>query len=123
MWKHKTRKTVFCLCVDDFGIQYHNKADANHLVNALQQYYKITIDWAGQNYCGLHLQWNYTERYVDISMPGYNDWLLQRLKHKQPTRPVDAPHHWRKPVFDQLTQYNTPLDTSPRLTPAASVLL
>ena len=22
MWQHKTRKTKFCLCVDDFGIKY-----------------------------------------------------------------------------------------------------
>ncbi len=44
MWKHSTRKTKFCLCVDDFGIQYHSKEDADHLINALQEFYKITID-------------------------------------------------------------------------------
>ena len=24
LWRHKTRKTAFCLCVDDFGIKYYN---------------------------------------------------------------------------------------------------
>ena len=31
MWKHKTRKTIFCLCIDDFGITYFSKEDVQHL--------------------------------------------------------------------------------------------
>ena len=71
MWKHISRKTVFCLCVDDFGVKYYNVDDANHLLDALRKSYKITVDWKGQNYCGLTINWNYKEGYVDISMPGY----------------------------------------------------
>ena len=66
----------FCLCIDDFGIQYHSKANADHLIHALCQFYKITIHWEGKDYCGLHLDWNYTEKYIDISMPGYINCLL-----------------------------------------------
>ena len=36
MWKHSTRKTLFCLCVDDFGIKYYDKEDILHLENALK---------------------------------------------------------------------------------------
>ena len=39
LWKHETRNIVFCLCIDDFGIQYYNKNDFNHLIQALQQFY------------------------------------------------------------------------------------
>ena len=35
IWSHETRQTKFCLCVDDFGIQYFNSNDAQHLINAL----------------------------------------------------------------------------------------
>ena len=35
MWGHTTRPTKFCLFVDDFGIKYWSKADADHLLNAL----------------------------------------------------------------------------------------
>ena len=35
MWKHNTRKTIFCFCVEDFGIRYFNKEDAQQLLNAL----------------------------------------------------------------------------------------
>ena len=50
IWTHDTRRTIFCLCVDDFGVKYYSKADADHLINALKDY-KITIDWKGNNYC------------------------------------------------------------------------
>ena len=30
LWKHETRRTTFTLVVDDFGVQYFRKEDANH---------------------------------------------------------------------------------------------
>ena len=71
IWRHETRKTKFCLCVDDFGIQYFNKDDADHLINALQAKYIITIDTKGKKFCGLNIDWNYTNGWVTISMKGY----------------------------------------------------
>jgi hypothetical protein len=35
LWKHETRKTTFTLVVDDFGVQYFSKEDADHLINAI----------------------------------------------------------------------------------------
>ena len=37
IWKHKTRPINFTLVVDDFGVTYTNKADALHLINALEK--------------------------------------------------------------------------------------
>ena len=38
LWKHTTtRPTVFTLCVDDFGIKYCNKDDADHLINTIKK--------------------------------------------------------------------------------------
>ena len=115
MWRHESRPIQFCLCVDDFGIKYVNKDDADHLVSALKSHYNITIDWTGRNYCGLTLTWNYQDRHVDISMPGYIEKLLHRLKHTKPRQPVHAPHVWSKPVFGRHIQQGTPSDASPFL--------
>ena len=112
-WTHKTRKTVFCLCVDDFGVKYFSKGDADHLINALKQY-KITIDWTGKDYCGLHLDWNYNKGYVDISMPNYVRKTLNKLNHPQPKKPVNAPHVWSKPAYTRNPQL-TPVDDTPLL--------
>ena len=48
-----------------------SKAGANHLLQAICQYYKYTTDWNGNNYRGLVFAWNYTAGFVDISMSGY----------------------------------------------------
>ena len=53
IWAHKTTRTKFCLCVDDFGKKYFTKDDANHLLNSLKKHYAISTDWEGGNYLGL----------------------------------------------------------------------
>ena len=47
MWEHKTRRTKFCLCVDDFGVKYFSREDGEHLLHALQDDYTVTTDWGG----------------------------------------------------------------------------
>ncbi len=114
IWRHTTRKTRFCLCVDDFGIKYFSKDDADHLLNALKAKYKISTDWEGKNYCGLTLDWNYAEGWVDISMPGYVKKALERLQHIAPKSPQYAPHRWTAPSYGSKIQL-APIDDSPLL--------
>jgi hypothetical protein len=58
LWGHETRRTRFCVTVDDFGVKHFNTSDLNHLLNALNSAYKCTIDRSGEDYCGLHLSWD-----------------------------------------------------------------
>ena len=101
IWSHNTKLTKFCLCVDDFGIKYFSTADAQHLLNALTQHYKISTDWQGHNYCGLSLHWNYKDEYVDVSMPGYVAKQLERYQHPRPAKAQYAPHRWSLPSYGQ----------------------
>lgn len=80
IWKHTIRRTRFCLCVDDFGVKYYNQDGADHLLNALRKYYKVSVDYEGKKYCGLQITWNYDKHFVDISMPGYIDRLLHKFQ-------------------------------------------
>ena len=48
IWLHKDRKTKFCLCVDNFGVQYFTKDDAHHLIKSLQEKYIVTTDFTGK---------------------------------------------------------------------------
>ena len=59
------------LCVDDFIIKYHSKEDTNNLLSSLKKDYDITVDCIGNIYCGLKLEWDYNNEYIDISMSGY----------------------------------------------------
>ena len=115
MGKYPSRPIQFCLCVDDFGIKFTNKTDVEHLLNSLKKKYKITEDWTGNNYCGLTLDWQYNNRFVDVSMPGYIENLLHRVAHNCPIKPVHAPHKWNKPIFGRHIQQGTPLDNTPLL--------
>ena len=92
LWRHVTRPISFTLVVDDFGVKYVGKEHADHLISVLKKHYKIAEDWEGNLYCGIQLDWNYEERYLDISMPNYIKKVLQRFKHEKPTKPQHCPY-------------------------------
>jgi hypothetical protein len=71
LWKHESRPLTFTLVVDDFGVKYEKKDDAEHLIASIKSTYRLTKDWTGNLYCSITLDWDYVNRTVDISMPGY----------------------------------------------------
>jgi hypothetical protein len=115
LWKHETNSVVFTLVVDDFGVKYTDKADAEHLMNALKQHYEVTEDWTGSKYLGLSIDWDYQARTCDISMPGYVERALQRFQHPNPTRPQHSPHAWQPPNYGATIQYAATDDNAPLL--------
>ena len=117
MWHHRTRRTKFALCVDDFGVKYFTKEDAIHLVDALKTNYVITEDWTGSNYCGFKIKWDYQKRFVDISMPNYIQSALQKYDHKKPKKPEYAPFRYNRPIYGrnhQIIEAEQPLDILPK---------
>jgi hypothetical protein len=77
LWKHHHSDLMFTLVVDDFGVRFTQKSDAEQLMATLSQLYVVSEDWEGSRYCGLTIDWNYDQRTVDISIPGYIDRALQ----------------------------------------------
>ena len=65
---HQSKPTKFWLCWR-LWIEVFSEADANHLMDSLLTAYSITIDKTDSDLCGLHLDWNYKDGWVDISMP------------------------------------------------------
>jgi hypothetical protein len=101
LWKHKSQPIQFALCVDDFGVEYVNKEDVEHLKAALtainpetnKPMFKISEDINGTRYCGLFMDWDYENAEVHISIPGYVKAALIRFKHARPTKPQNQPFH------------------------------
>ena len=91
LWKHETRPIVFTLVVDDFGVKYVNKEDAEHLMSVLKQEYEVTEDWKGERYIGMHLRLDYTGRKVQLAMPGYVEKALGKFLHEHPRRRQYSP--------------------------------
>jgi hypothetical protein len=86
-WRHHWRPISFTLVANDFGVKYTNKDDVEHLMNILKQDYEIDTNWEGTRYLGLTLDWDYKQRKVHLSMPGYLENALVRFGHEPPTKP------------------------------------
>jgi hypothetical protein len=94
LWTHDTLPVTFSLVVDDFGVKYEGLANAQHLINALEQHYTVSKYWTGALYCGITLHWDYLRRHVDLSMPGYITAMLHKYQHPPSKRPQYDPHTW-----------------------------
>lgn len=125
LWKHKSRPITFCLCVDDFGVKYFDKADVEHLISALKNFYKLSTDWTGKNYCGLTFDWQYDKGFVDVTMPDYIPAVLTRFNHKRSSTIVHTPYKvapFVPPTRGQRQYAPTP-DTSPALDAKGTTLV
>ena len=92
LWHHQWRPITFCLVVDDFGIKYISKEHADHLIQCLQNHYQEDeINWAGKQFCGIHLNWDYANCTCDLSMPGYVEHALHKFQHPTPKNHRIAP--------------------------------
>ena len=56
LFRHKTRAFILCLIIDEFGIKYIHKHDAQHLIDHFSKNYKSTVDKEEKVFCGLHLK-------------------------------------------------------------------
>eukprot|EP00956_Cyclotella_meneghiniana_P010727 scaffold15031_cov47-Cyclotella_meneghiniana.AAC.1 len=120
LWLHKTRKISFALAVDDFGIKYEDYNDVIHLKNALTAInpetglpmFEITEDTKGERFLGLFMDWDYEQRKVHVSIPGYVGAALIRFQHPKPTKPQNQPYPHNPKKYGEKAQYVEPEDTS-----------
>ena len=83
------------------GIKYLGRDNAKHLQQVLEQQYEITTDWVETKYVGLTLDWDYNNKQVNLSMPGFVQNALKRFNHHAkenatPTIPPCLSKLWRK---------------------------
>jgi hypothetical protein len=71
LWKHDWQPISFTLCVNNFGIKYVRRGHANYLAKILEEHYKCSIDWDGNRYLGMTMDWDYNGHKVHVSMLDY----------------------------------------------------
>ena len=117
LWKHKTRPIQFTLTVDDFRVKYIGREHAIHLKETLEEHYKVTTDWTGNRYIGIHLQWDYKKGQVHLYMPGYVQKALTQFHHiRSKLQHQPFPHTPIK--YGAKKQYATEESKSPKLNAA-----
>ena len=116
LWKHKRRPVQFTLIVDDFGVKYEGKEHVDHLLKALRKYYsKIIEDWKESLHADITLSWNYTERWLYVSMPGNVQKLRQRFWHKMPRKPEFSSFKAAPKVYGATAQNSRMIEELPLL--------
>ncbi len=73
-------------------MKYVKKDDVDHLIASIKSTYSLTEDWTGKMYCGITLDWDYENRHVNISMPGYIKKKLQEYGHIMPQKLQACPY-------------------------------
>ena len=117
LFKHNVRSIMFTLVVDDFGIKIHNKADAEHLFDALREKYRITIDWTGSSYLGITVKHHKAQRRLSISMPGYVAEAARQFKVTAKDKRTMAPLRYTPPKYGAHVQMAKSDCELPLLTP------
>ena len=116
--RHHTKPIQFVLVVGDIGIKYEKKQDAQDLINALEKNYEVvSVDWGGELFCDIKLEWDYQNRTVDLSIPGYIKKLIQRFLHPITNKPEHQPHCHFQPQYGTKVQLTEPGDETPFLQP------
>jgi hypothetical protein len=115
LWTHDIRPISCSLVVDDFGVKYVGREHAEHLMACIKKKYSISSDWNGTAYCGLTLDWNYQDRKVELSMPGYIKAMLHKYQHPAPARPEHSPHTWNPPIYGTKKQFVSDPTPSPTI--------
>jgi hypothetical protein len=115
LWKHDTRPISFFLVVNNFGVKYVGKENAQHLFDTVQKYYKCSCDWEGEQYCSLAIKWDYVGQKVHLLMPGYMHKALTHFQHPPPGKQQDQPYPHVKPNYGANMQYAQGENISPAL--------
>jgi hypothetical protein len=103
--------------VDDFRIKYIGRENAEHLMTTIKNNYAIASNWIGSAYCGLKLEWDYSNDTVDLSMHGYFKAALHKYQDPALTSHEHTPYQWNPPVYGAKTQYIEDTEDSPALSP------
>ena len=102
LYHHTHGPIAFSLVVDDFGVEYTHKRDAEHLLSILSAKYPMKSDWTGEHYLGMTLKWTYArthkDRNVQLSMSGYVHDSLILFGHLL-TTPTHSASLYTSPVY------------------------
>ena len=114
IWRHSTIPIQFYLEIVYFSVKYVGKQHVEHLVHCLKKNHaKVSEYWEGKLYCVIKLEWNYSERWMDTSMPGYIKRLRQRYGYIYPKKMQHIPYRAQPTIYGAAAQNSMPTDDPP----------
>ena len=80
------------------------------------------MDEEENNYCGLKLNWNYENEYVDVSISNFLDKTLKNIQHSRKMTQHASPR-WVPPSYDKKQQITPPPFVSEKSSPEESKVI
>ena len=115
LWRHKWRPILFCLIVNDFGIEYVGKRHDDHLRDILIEHYELTQNWSGSRFAGINLTWDFTNRTCRLFIKNYIKNLLLKWGHAIPLKPRHSHFSHAPIIYGAKQQFANLPDASPKL--------
>jgi hypothetical protein len=116
LFRNEDGSIRFSLVVDDFAVIWSKKASMEHLIQTLRKLYTVKVSWEGSKYLGMNITMDRIKRNVMLSMPGYVDKLLHKLRPLG-VKPVTTPAIYTAPNYKSPKAQTATVDTSPLATP------
>jgi hypothetical protein len=102
----------FTLVVDDFAICWTKQESIDHFIRTLSKLYQVKVNWLGTKYLGMDIDINRKKRYVTLSMPGYIDRLLKKVRPNEmkgaSTPALYTPPNYANPASQKATTDGSP---------------
>ena len=54
-----------------FGVKYVGTQHAEHLIKCSKNVYPVSLEWTGELYCVVILEWDYKQKHATLSMLRY----------------------------------------------------
>jgi hypothetical protein len=118
LWRYIWHDIMFCLIVDNFGLKTTSLEHIMHVKTTLKEHYTVTMDWDGLLFCGINIDWNYTECTVTLSMPKYIPKALLKFQHPTLVSPQHQPYK-HVPIQYGAKIQQVDINTSNQLSPDA----
>ena len=77
----------------------------------------MSVDWSGNLFCGMNLEWDYKVRTVDVDIKGYIKKVRKKYQHEMPALPENQPHRHTIPNYGAKFQLTKVEDKSNPLGP------
>ena len=122
VFRNESGSIRFTLVVDDFAVVWKEQRDIDHLITTLTKLYSVKVNWLGSKYLGMNIAINREKRHVTISMPGYIDKLLQKVR-PQGIKGASTPAIYTAPNYHHPKNQLSTMDGSPPATEAEKKLL
>eukprot|EP00985_Skeletonema_marinoi_P032621 scaffold39204_cov256-Skeletonema_marinoi.AAC.1 len=94
---------------------YQGREHAEHLESVLKLHYPVKSEWDGKRYIGIFLDWDYTNRKVHLSIPGYKERALKQFNYPTPRKPQHQPFPHTPVKYGAPKQYAKEESTAPPL--------